>query len=167
MSINTSKVIWIKKLIDSRYLLYQNGEQVGFLVNSAFKMHFTGELKGERIFLNPQGFLNSNLDIFNSEKEKIGEIKFDLWKLRAKITFSETEKYEFAFTNIFHLNWIVTGKNNSVEYSSSITNGSFEIQNIEDKKLAITGLAIRSYLVLNGYNIFTAILLIFIVLMVL
>ena len=152
---NTSKIVWVKNLLDSRHLLYQNGEQVGFLVNSAFKMYFTAELNGERIFLNPQKFLSSKFYIFNSAKEKIGEVSINFWKLRAKISFSESEKFDFAFTNIFHLNWIVTGENNSVQYTSSITNGSFEFQNFKDKRLALTGLAIQSYLAQNGYSIFT------------
>lgn len=163
---NTSQIVWVKNLFDSRYLLYQDGKQVGFLVNSAFKMYFTGELNGKRIFLNPRGFLNSNLNIFNSEKEKIGEIKFDFWKLRAKIYFSDSEEYEFAYTNIFHLNWIVAGNNKSVNYTSTISNGSFEFENFQDEKVALTGLAIKSYLVQHGYSISTVIFLLIVLLVV-
>jgi hypothetical protein len=164
---NTSKVVWIKKLIDSRYLLYQDGKQVGFLVNSAFKMYFTAELNNERIFLHPKGFMSSNFNIFSSDKEKIGEVKLDLWKLRAKISFNDSGSYEFAFTNIFHLDWIVAGESNSVNYTSSITNGSFEFQNFEDKKLALTGLAIQSYLAQSGYSIFTVFFLVAVLLAIL
>ena len=127
-------------------------------------MYFTAELNGERIFLKPQKFLSSKFYIFNSDKEKIGEAAINLWNLRAKISFSDSEDFDFAFTNIFHLDWIVTGKNNSVNYTSSINSGSFEFQNFEDKKLELTGLAIKSYLAQNGYNIFILVFLIAILL---
>ena len=107
---STSKIVWVKKFFDSRYLLYQDGKQVGFLVNSAFKMRYTGELFGERIFLNTNGFFKRNLIVYDSAKNKIGEVRFDFLKTRAKILFSDEVEYDFAFTNLFFLKWLVAGE---------------------------------------------------------
>ena len=141
-----TKITWVKKWFDGRRLLYRNGTYAGFLVNHAFKMKYTGELSGQRIFMKTKGFFQSSLEILNADNEKTGEVNFNFWNSRAKIVFGSGETYDFAFTNLFHLNWMVTGPGKTFRYTSSLTNGSIEFEGIPDEKLALTGLAIQKYL---------------------
>ena len=135
---------WRKGLFDSNYQLYTNDEIKGSLIFSSWKNNARG-IALKNYYFTTQGFLNPITKISDENRNQIGVITYNNWKLKATITFENLDHASWSYTNGWLSQWAITNhRDKRIQYHSATAIGTVYSDN-DDELLLLSGLYIREF----------------------
>lgn len=135
---------WRKGMFDSNYQIYTNDEIKGSLIFSSWKNNARG-IALKNYYFTTEGFLNPVTKIRDEKHHQIGTITYNIWKLKATVTFNDLDHASWGYTNSWLSEWTITNhRDKQIHYRSSTGMGTVFSDN-EDELLLLSGIYIREF----------------------
>ena len=139
------KLNWKKATFSNTYKLYDNGREVGELVDKTFSSISTGSLLNKKFRFKTKGFLKQTTDVIDAEtNEKVGSITYNSFCSKATATFNN-ETFVWKYENIWNSKWSFNQKEKALVTATVSSKGGTAESNTEEAVYLITALFINNY----------------------
>ncbi len=139
------KLNWKKATFSDTYKLYDNGREVGELVDKTFSSISTGSLLNKKFRFETKGFLKQTTDVFDVEtNKKVGNITYNGFGSKATATFNN-ETFVWKYENIWNSKWSFNQKEKALVTATLSSKGGTAVSRTEEAVYLITALFINNY----------------------
>jgi hypothetical protein len=152
---------WEKALFSDTYTLFSEKRKMGYFEDNFFSKTKIGVFNEEKFHFRAVGLWKQYCEILDSNKSKIGEIKFNSWMSKADISIGD-KTYKWQYDNILNSKWkVYNGLGTELFYKSKLNKGEITT-NTNDSLLILCGLYVQNYLL--QYSIVLFVIFFFIIL---
>jgi hypothetical protein len=149
---------WTKGIFKETYEIYSDGALVGTLKENIWKQKAYGELNGQKIIFQTNGFFKQEIQIIDPVSNLIiGKITYNAWMTKATIEYGN-KIANWKCDNVWNTKWsIIDSEAVQIQYQGSSLKGSI-INQSQDGLLLLTGLYITNHYWLISMVVIVAIL---------
>lgn len=136
---------WTKGFFSNLYSIYYNGGLIGNLKDKSFSQTAQGEVNGKEYIFKTKGFLKQHTEIIDSSENRIiGEITYNSWMTKAKITLKD-KTINWKYDNAWNTKWsLFDSAGILMNFSGSSSKGQINA-NVDDELLILAGLFVTNY----------------------
>jgi hypothetical protein len=140
-----TKLNWKKGFLKETYEIYSDGVLVGTLKENIWKQKAYGELNGQKIIFQTNGFFKQETQIIDPVFNlQIGKITYNSWMTKAAIEYGN-KIANWKCDNVLNTRWsIIDSEAIQIHYQGSSLKGSI-INQSQDGLLLLTGLYITNH----------------------